>query len=223
MVVLLISMAVTAIWMGAMLPAWRQQVIREKEAELIFRGEQYARAIYLYRQKNGQTSPPSIDLLVSQRYLRKKYLDPISGEEFLPIGAQSAQGTTGQTGQRAGGPSGLTAGPISLTGVRSTSNDTSIVVYLGQQTYSQFPFDWTYEAQRSGAVAPQAPGGGRGDGGGDGRGGRGGRGPTVLEGGQQSSFGAPVGRGGGGRGRGGAAPGPTQPGGGRLGPGRGGP
>jgi type II secretory pathway pseudopilin PulG len=45
MVVLLIGMAITAIWMSAALPAWRQQVQRQREEDLIFRGEQYARAI----------------------------------------------------------------------------------------------------------------------------------------------------------------------------------
>ena len=33
MVVLLIGIAVSAVWMGAMLPAWRHQAIRQKEAE----------------------------------------------------------------------------------------------------------------------------------------------------------------------------------------------
>src|SRR5262245_30406155 len=76
MVVLLIGIAVAAVWMGSMLPSWRQQAVREKEADLIFRGEQYARAIALYWRKN-QSLPPSIDILVSQHYLRQKYKDPI--------------------------------------------------------------------------------------------------------------------------------------------------
>jgi type II secretory pathway pseudopilin PulG len=147
MVILIVAMGVSAVWMGALLPAWRQQVIREREAELIFRGEQYARAIYLYRQKNNQISPPTIDVLVSQHYLRKKYLDPITGKEFLPLGGLSSTG--GSTG--GGG----------ITGVRSTSNDTSIVIYKTQQTYSQFPFDWSGEAQRAGGGINTVPGGGR--------------------------------------------------------------
>jgi type II secretory pathway pseudopilin PulG len=40
MVVLLVAMAVGAIWMSALLPAWRQQVQRQREEELIFIGEQ---------------------------------------------------------------------------------------------------------------------------------------------------------------------------------------
>ncbi len=35
MVVLLIGIAVTAVWMGALLPSWHQQAVRQKEADLI--------------------------------------------------------------------------------------------------------------------------------------------------------------------------------------------
>jgi hypothetical protein len=48
MVALLVGMSIAAIWMTAALPAWRQQAQRQKEEDLIFRGEQYARAIVLY-------------------------------------------------------------------------------------------------------------------------------------------------------------------------------
>jgi type II secretory pathway pseudopilin PulG len=179
MVALLVAMAVTAVWMSALLPAWRQQVQREKEAELIFRGEAIARAIYLYRQKNGQNLPPSLDTLVSQRFLRQKYIDPITGKDFLPV----AGATAGPGGGRAGGPGQLQGGII---GVRSTSNETSIRIYNNQQTYSQWAFDFTLEQLRAGggpAVAVPDQGGrqggaggrqGRGGGVGGGRGGVGG-------------------------------------------------
>ena len=178
MVVLLIGMAVSAVWMGAMLPSWRHQAMRQKEADLIFRGEQYARAIALYWRKNNQTLPPSIDVLVSQRYLRKKYLDPITGKEFLAVGGAGLS-TFASVGQ--GGADGRGAGPLPLStqaqvgrlvgisGVRSTSTATSIVVYRGQTAYSQFPFDYTFALQRMGGgmpqVGPQGPfGPGRGRG-----------------------------------------------------------
>ena len=54
MVALLIGMSVAAIWMTAALPAWRQQAQRQKEEDLIFRGEQYARAIVLYHGQEPQ-------------------------------------------------------------------------------------------------------------------------------------------------------------------------
>jgi type II secretory pathway pseudopilin PulG len=210
MVALLVGIAVSAVWMSALLPSWRQQVVREREAELIFRGEQYARAIFLYRQKNNQTAPPNIDTLVNQRYLRKKYLDPITGKDFLPVGGVMLPGGTGpQAPPTAGRGQTPLAAQAGVTGVRSTSNDTSIVIYRNQQTYSQFPFDWALEAQRAGAGGavngggPQVPGGGRGvpgagRGGADGRGGAGGRGGLGADGRGGRAAQPPAGRGRGG-------------------------
>lgn len=177
MVVLLIGIAVSAVWMGAMLPAWRQQAVRQKEAELIFRGEEYARAIALYWRKNNQTLPTSFDVLVSQRYLRKKYLDPMTNKEFLAVGGVGPGSSSPPPVGRGQGPTpGLiqTGARPGISGVRSTSTATSIVVYRGQTSYSQFPFDYIVALQRMGASQPQLggdPGGGRG---GLGRGGRGG-------------------------------------------------
>lgn len=172
MVALLVSIAVTAVWMTALLPTWRQQVQREKEAELIFRGEAIARAIYLYRQKNGQSLPPSLDVLVSQRFLRKKYLDPISGKEFVPAaGATGTAPGTGSFGTLQGG----------IIGVRSPSNEASIRIYNNQQIYSLWAFDFTLEQLRAGGGAALGPIPPRGD---DGRqGGVDGRGRGVGPGG----------------------------------------
>ncbi len=86
MVAILIGMAVAAIMMTAALPKWHQQVQRTREEELIFRGEQYARAIVLFWVKNNRTYPPSIDVLVSQHYLRKKWKDPVTNDDFALVG-----------------------------------------------------------------------------------------------------------------------------------------
>jgi type II secretory pathway pseudopilin PulG len=203
MVVLLISMAITAVWMTAALPSWRQQVIREREAELIFRGEAYARAIQLYRQKNNQNLPPNVDILVAQKYLRKKYKDPITGKDFLIVGGVGLQ--PGGVGVPQTGPGVPPNGALSgagIIGVRSTSNDQSIRIYNNQQTYSQWAFDFTLEQLRSGqslGPAPVSPGlGGRGGpatGPGGGRGGvppgPGGRGGVPPAGGLLSGRGTP--------------------------------
>jgi type II secretory pathway pseudopilin PulG len=105
MAALLMSVAVMAIVMSALLPVWRQQSQREKEAELAFRGEQYARAIYLFTTRNGGMNPPSIDALVQGRYLRKKYRDPMTEDgEFQPLAAGANQPGP-QGGTQGGGPS----------------------------------------------------------------------------------------------------------------------
>ena len=90
MAALLVGMSVMAVLMGALLPVWTQMATREKEEELIFRGKQYARAIGLFQRKFANTPPPSIDVLVEQRFLRKKYKDPITKDDFQPIYANQA-------------------------------------------------------------------------------------------------------------------------------------
>jgi len=175
MVVLLIGMAITAIWMSAALPAWRQQVQRQREEDLIFRGEQYARAIVIYQQKNNGAFPPNIDILVSQRYLRKKWKDPVTNDEFQPVGAglqqldnrapstpRGAQAPTAPSaspggqqpgrGTPAGGSQQQLAGqnnqPPGVSGVRSKSSATSIKVYQNQQQYNLWPFDAQLQYQK---------------------------------------------------------------------------
>ena len=210
MAALLVTMTVTAILMLALLPVWKQQAQREKEAELAFRGEQYARAIYLFRTKNGNQPPPNVDVLVQGKYLRKKYKDPITGDEFQPIfgGQQPNQPGRGGTppgrggspqGRGVGGPtptsvgSGLSGGGIMT--VRSKSKQASIRIYNGGAHYNEWNFIYRGRG-RGGDGNPMGnpgqgsplPGGGRGPGGtgrpGDGRGGPGGfGGPGIGPGG----------------------------------------
>ncbi len=183
MVALLVGMAVAAVYMTAALPAWRQQAQREKEEELIFRGRQYARAIMLYQDKNRNVNPPDIDILVSQHFLRKKWKDPVTGEDFIPLGigvgtpgSGSQSGTSGTQNQgRQGGGQPLNNQNPGVSGVRSKSTATSIKIYENQQQYSLWPFDGNTYRVRSGRQVPQQPGqpnrGGPGTGGPDGRGG----------------------------------------------------
>jgi type II secretory pathway pseudopilin PulG len=87
MAALLVGLSIMAVFMSAALPVWSQQMKREREEELIWRGNQYARAVGLFQRKFANTFPPTIDILVEQRFLRKKYKDPITGEDFQPIPA----------------------------------------------------------------------------------------------------------------------------------------
>jgi len=105
MAALIIGIAVMAIVMTAAMPVWKHQVQREKEEELVFRGEQYVHAIGLFQRRYANAFPPTLDLLVQQKFLRKKYKDPITGEDFVPLTQASQQGglQPGQT-QRGGGP-----------------------------------------------------------------------------------------------------------------------
>src|SRR5262245_17661916 len=82
MVALLVGISIMAVALSVALPAWRTMAQREKEAELVFRGEQYARAIALYQRKSANAFPPNMDLLVDQKFLRRKYKDPVTDDDF---------------------------------------------------------------------------------------------------------------------------------------------
>ena len=51
MAALLVALAVMSLMLSMALPVWHHAAQREREAELIFRGEQYARAIMLYQRQ----------------------------------------------------------------------------------------------------------------------------------------------------------------------------
>jgi type II secretory pathway pseudopilin PulG len=101
---LLVAMAVMTVLMSVALPSWRHLMQREREAELIFRGEQYVRAIGLFQRKFAGAFPPSIDVLYDQKFLRKKYKDPMTESgEFqilyqMAVVQPGAPGTPGAAG-----------------------------------------------------------------------------------------------------------------------------
>ena len=187
MVVLIVGLSVMAVLMTAAMPVWKQIAQREKEAELVFRGEQYARAIGLFQRKNGPgTLPPSFDVLVDQKFLRKKFKDPITNDEFVPVALTAAASTAGQitppggsppagsppapaargaapggaaaTPSAAGGRAGTPgAGTVSgISGVTSKSKGSSIRLYKGRSHYNEWMFIFTPPAPVAGAAG--APG-----------------------------------------------------------------
>lgn len=173
MAALLVGMSVMAVLMSALLPVWTHLATREKEEELIFRGNQYARAIGLFQRKFANTAPPSIDVLIDQRFLRKKYKDPITKDDFQPLYANSQlalPGAGGQVAQRPG--QGATqnnpvqavgtnpqAGGFTpqggLIGVTSKSKETSIKNYNGRSRYNEWAFVYIQTAQRPGQQGQQ--------------------------------------------------------------------
>jgi type II secretory pathway pseudopilin PulG len=90
MAALLVMMAVMAIAMTTALPVWHTVTQRDKEEELIFRGNQYAHAIAMFQRKYGGAFPPTVDVLVREKFLRRKYKDPITGDDFQVVGPGDA-------------------------------------------------------------------------------------------------------------------------------------
>jgi type II secretory pathway pseudopilin PulG len=101
MAALLVGLAVMAVMMSVALPVWSQQTRREQEEEYLFRAYQYARGVALFQRKYANTFPPNFDVLVEQRFLRKKYKDPLTGQDFNPVYM-----TPQRPGQMAGGEGG---------------------------------------------------------------------------------------------------------------------
>src|ERR1051326_7025633 len=75
------------ILIAASVPMYQMQSKRAQEEELIFRGEEYMRAIQKFQRKFNAW-PPSLDALVQTsgiRLARKPYTDPITGKPFRVI------------------------------------------------------------------------------------------------------------------------------------------
>jgi type II secretory pathway pseudopilin PulG len=159
LVALLVAMAISAIWLATMLPAWRQQAVRQREADLVFRGQQYARAIALYFVNDNCTLPVDADMLVSRHFLRKKWKDPITNDDFVPLLAgmstsPTSPGTAPSAPGRPVGPAPVAGSQlVGLYGVSSKSTDTSIMVYQNQQQYSLWSFRYTDALQKMGRPA----------------------------------------------------------------------
>jgi type II secretory pathway pseudopilin PulG len=167
MAALLVGMAVMAIMLSVAMPTWNQMIRREKEEELVFRGNQYARAINFYQRKFANAS--------------KKYRDPMSPDKdgaFQPLyinnSSQSGRlGSPGQAGQQsAAGQPGSVGTALGTTptggimGVTSKNKGESLRVFNGKTHYNEWQFIAMQTSTQGGAGAPggRAGAGGRGQG-----------------------------------------------------------
>ncbi len=83
---MLVTVAVVAVMLMEVGTLWSSVLQRERELELLARGNEIRRAIGLYYAA-GNTYPKSLDDLVldrrqptTQRYLRRAYTDPLTGD-----------------------------------------------------------------------------------------------------------------------------------------------
>jgi type II secretory pathway pseudopilin PulG len=145
--------AIMAIMMAAAVEIVSFQAQREREAELIFRGQQYVEGIRLYRQKYGRYPMRMKELWEADpRVLRNKWTDPITGSEEWGLIFQGQEGQEIKLPQAGPQPTptrtpvfernregeGEKVGPI--VGVHSLSTDTSIKVYEGRTQYNMWKF-----------------------------------------------------------------------------------
>jgi type II secretory pathway pseudopilin PulG len=91
----LFMVAILSIGLALVGEVWYTGTKREKEAELLFVGNQYRKAIERYYLTGPQRQyPRSLEELVkdprrptTERYLRKVYLDPMTGKDFALVKA----------------------------------------------------------------------------------------------------------------------------------------
>ena len=103
LVVLTISVTLLNIWVASVLPLWSHQIQRDKEAELIFRGLQYAEAIRLFQLRNNRLPTKLEELIeVEPRSIRQLYENPMREDGrwgLIPMGVNVSG--PGQPVQRA--------------------------------------------------------------------------------------------------------------------------
>lgn len=143
LVSLIAAMAVSSILMATIAPTWRYLVIRDREEELIFRGEQYKEAIERYNAKfNGL--PLKLEDLVKERCIRRLYKDPMTKDDFELIYATPA-GNTRESKLPADDLRRVTmTGPgsssLPIIGVVSRSQDQAIRKYQDKELYREWEF-----------------------------------------------------------------------------------
>src|SRR5437899_9359587 len=117
---LLLMMVALVIAAAAVLPAISFEIRRDREEERSHRGVQDSRAIRRYYKKFGRY-PVRIEDLESAnnlRFLRKRYKDPVTGQDFktLHLGEVKLTIAPGIAGAAAIGPNGTIGGLPGNTG-----------------------------------------------------------------------------------------------------------
>ncbi len=151
LVAVVAGMTIMLVLMGAAMPSWKYVVQNEREQELYFRGDQIAAAIERYQKKNGGTAPPTLEVLVKGRYLRKAYTDPMTRDgkwRFIKVGEVMLPRAGALPGRPAASPSPSprpgTASrfdPLApFVGVASTSKEESLRVMNGRDHYDEWMF-----------------------------------------------------------------------------------
>jgi len=123
-VVVMVALVLIALSVAA--PVVAKDLRRDKEVESEHRAEQYVRAIRLYYAKT-KSYPPSMEALEKTnniRYLRQKYVDPLTGKSDWRIIHNPQTKTHIPFGQEL---SGMAAGLGSAAGMASGGNNTSTV------------------------------------------------------------------------------------------------
>lgn len=122
MVAFVMIIAVMSIMMGVAVQAVSFQMRREREAELIFRGEQYVEAIRLFKMKYGRNPMRLKELWDAKpRVIRKKWKDPMTDSPMWGLVFEGDQ-IPGRGGMPVG-PGGVDTKPTGTPGFGDHRDD----------------------------------------------------------------------------------------------------
>jgi type II secretory pathway pseudopilin PulG len=99
LLILLFAVSIVSIGLIVAVPVWQTQIQREKEEELIFRGNQYVEAVRLYQLKKPGAYPETLEELVDEKCLRRLYKDPMTTHGEWNIILPYQRGAVTQPGQ----------------------------------------------------------------------------------------------------------------------------
>ena len=180
LVALIVGMTVMSILIAAVLPLASTEAQRDKEAELIFRGIQYAEGIRTFRKRYGRYPNTLKEMYeVRPRTLRKLWKDPMTNSNnwgliTLTSGAPLPGARPG--GMPGGGPLAPTplptprpgtagspgnpgdAPPGPITGVYSTSKKKGYRLFTGRENYNEWRFTEQTILNQAAPGPPLAPG-----------------------------------------------------------------
>lgn len=107
LVVLAVAVTLLNVWVAATLPLWSHQIQRDKEAELIFRGMQYAEAIRIFQQRYNRYPTNLKELIeVEPRCIRQLWENPMREDGrwgLIPVGVGGEVGRGGGNQNQDGG------------------------------------------------------------------------------------------------------------------------
>ncbi len=141
------------IFLGVAVEQWSSIMRREREEELIFRGEQIVDAIRFYQKRFRGGYPPSLKVLVDQKFLRKLYKDPMTekGQWNLVLLGQGGGARNfvflPDTEEKQMGQA------MMIVGVVSQSKEKSARIYNEAITYDKWVFT-VFDQRKGGAKGP---------------------------------------------------------------------
>ena len=152
----LLLVALLSLGLATIGQVWHTTQMREKEAELLFVGDQFRQAIVAYHKQNsnvGDGFPKTLDELLQdthqptvQRYLRKIYADPFSNTTEWGLVKTPAGGIVAVYSQAKGVP-------LKQAGFRSEYAE-----FAGAESYAMWRFGAPQTAANAGPPSAGQPG-----------------------------------------------------------------